>query len=104
MSTGKGVACIGDICAGHDGYPPTPIISGSGTMFCDGKAIACVGDICAEHNKPKGHKHTPVITGGSSFFTIDGKPVAMVGSEVAGNCNSSANVIISGSDILVINE
>lgn len=104
MSTGKGAACIGDICAGHDGYPGTPIISGSDTLICNGKGVACTGDKCAAHNKPKGHKHTPVITGGSSFFTIDGKPVAMVGSEVAGNCNSSANVIISGSDTLFVNE
>lgn len=100
----RGVACVGDMCAGHDGYPGTPIISGSGTMFCDGKAIACKGDICEEHNKHKGHKHTPVITGGSSFFTVDGRSVAMVGSEVSGNCNSSANVIISGSDFLSVDE
>lgn len=99
----RGIACVGDMTSGHDGYPGTPIITGSGTMFCDGKAIACVGDICADHDKPKGHNHTPIITGGSSFFTIDGKPVAMTGSEVAGNC-SSANVIISGSDTLVVDE
>lgn len=101
---GRGVACVGDMCAGHDGYPGTPIITGSNTMFCDGKGVACKGDKCADHNKPKVPNHTPVITGGSSFFTIDGKPVAMVGSEVAGNCNSSANVIISGSDTLSIEE
>lgn len=99
----RGVACVGDMTSGHDGYPGTPIITGSNTMFCDGKAIACKGDICEEHNKHKGHKHTPVITGGSSFFTVDGKPVAMVGSEVSGNCNSD-NVIISGSDFLTVNE
>lgn len=104
MSTSKGVACIGDMTSGHDGYPGTPIISGSDTLICNGKGVACTGDKCADHNKSHGHNHTPIITGGSSFFTIDGKPVAMVGSEVAGNCNSSANVIISGSDTLVINE
>ena len=99
-----GIARVGDMTSGHDGYPGTPIITGSGTMFCDGKAIACVGDICADHDKPKGHNHTPIITGGSSFFTIDGRPVAMTGSEVAGNCNSSANVIIEGSETLSVNE
>lgn len=101
---GRGVACVGDMCAGHDGYPGTPIITGSNTMFCDGKAIACVGDICQDHDKSHGHNHTPIITGGSSFFTVDGRPVAVVGSEVAGNCNSSANVIISGSDTLIVEE
>lgn len=99
----RGIACVGDRCSGHDGYPGTPIITGSGTMFCDGKAIACTGDICADHDKSKGHKHTPVITGGSSFFTVDGRPVAMTGSEVAGNC-STANVIVEGSNTLIVNE
>ena len=101
---GRGIARVGDMTSGHDGYPGTPIITGSNTMFCDGKAIACVGDICQDHDKSHGHNHTPIITGGSSFFTVDGRPVAVVGSEVAGNCNSSANVIISGSDYLVVNE
>jgi uncharacterized Zn-binding protein involved in type VI secretion len=98
-----GIARVGDMTSGHDGYPGTPIITGSKTMFCDGKAIACVGDICAEHDKSKGSRHTPVITGGSSFFTVDGRSVAMVGSEVSGNC-SSANIIISGSDFLTVEE
>lgn len=100
----RGIACVGDMTSGHDGYPGTPIITGSNTMFCDGKAIACVGDICADHNKSKGHNHTPIITGGSSFFTVDGKPVAMVGSEASGGGCNSDNIIISGSNTLVINE
>lgn len=101
---GRGVACVGDMTSGHDGYPGTPIITGSNTMFCDGKGVACKGDKCDDHNKSHGHRHTPIITGGSSFFTVDGRSVAVVGSEVAGNCNSSANVIISGSDTLVVDE
>lgn len=100
----RGIARVGDMTSGHDGYPGTPIITGSGTMFCDGKAIACTGDICADHDKPKGHNHTPIITGGSSFFTIDGKPAAMTGSEVSGGGCNSANVIISGSETLVVDE
>lgn len=100
---GRGIARVGDMCAGHDGYPGTPIITGSNTMFCDGRGVACKGDKCAEHNKSHGHRHTPIITGGSSFFTVDGIPVAVVGSEVAENCDSS-NVIISGSDTLFVNE
>lgn len=100
----RGIARVGDRCSGHDGYPGTPIITGSGTMFCDGKAIACVGDICADHDKPKGHNHTPIITSGSSFFTIDGRPVAMTGCEISGNCNSPDNIIISGSDFLTVEE
>ena len=101
---GRGIARVGDMTSGHDGYPGTPIITGSNTMFCDGKGIACKGDRCSDHDKSHGHNHTPIITGGSSFFIVDGRSVAMVGSEVAGNCNSSANVIISGSDTLVVNE
>lgn len=103
MSTGKGAACIGDMTSGHDGYPGTPIISGSDTLICNGKGVACTGDKCDDHNKPKVPNHTPIITGGSSFFKVNGKAVAMVGTAVAGNC-SEDNKIISGSDTLIINE
>ena len=99
-----GAARVGDMCAGHDGYPPTPIITGSSTLICDGKGVACVGDKCQDHDKSHGHNHTPIITGGSSFFKIDGRAAAMTGSEVAGGGCSSDNKIISGSDTLIINE
>lgn len=98
-----GAARVGDMTSGHDGYPGTPIITGSSTLICDGKGVACVGDKCQDHDKSHGHNHTPIITGGSSFFKIDGRAAAMTGSEVAGNC-SSDNKIISGSSILIINE
>lgn len=100
----RGIARVGDMTSGHDGYPGTPIITGSGTMFCDGKAIACKGDICADHDKSKGHNHTPIISGGSSFFTVDGKPVAMTGSEASGGGCNSDNVIVEGSNTLFIEE
>jgi uncharacterized Zn-binding protein involved in type VI secretion len=99
----KGVARVGDMTSGHDGYPGTPIITGSATMLCDGKGIACAGDRCEDHDKSHGHRHTPIVTGGSSFFTVDGRPVAVVGSEVAGNC-SSENVIIGGSSTMIVEE
>jgi len=98
-----GAACVGDMTSGHDGYPGTPIITGSSTLICDGKGVACTGDKCEDHDKHHGQRHTPIITGGSSFFTVDGKSVAMTGSTVAGNC-SAENVIISGSSTLVIEE
>lgn len=100
---GKGAARIGDMTSGHDGYPGTPIVTGSATMICDGKGVACIGDKCADHDKSHGHNHTPVITGGSSFVKVDSIPLAMVGSEVAGNC-SSANKVVSGSSTLIIRE
>lgn len=99
----RGAARVGDMTSGHDDYPGTPIITGSSTLICDGKGVACVGDKCQDHDKSHGHNHTPIITGGSSFFTVDGRPVAVVGSEVAENCDSS-NVIIEGSATLIVNE
>lgn len=101
---GRGVACIGDMTSGHDGYPGTPIITGSNTMFCDGKGVACKGDRCQDHDKSHGHNHTPIITGGSSFFTIDGRSVAMTGSEASGGGCNSDNVIVEGSNTLFIEE
>ena len=101
--TRRGAACVGDMTSGHDGYSGTAIVTGSDTLICDDAGVACVGDKCANHNKSHGHNHTPIITGGSSFFRVNGNAVAMVDSEVAGNCSSS-NTIITGSSTLIINE
>ena len=84
----RGVACVGDMTSGHDGYPGTRIITGSGTMV---------------YNKSHGHDHVPVISDGSSFFKVDGIPVAMIGSPVNINCESN-NIIISGSSTMVVDE
>jgi len=99
----RGVACVGDMTSGHDGYPGTRIITGSGTMVCDGRPVACVGDRCEHHNKSHGHDHVPIISDGSSFFKVDGIPVAMIGSPVNINCESN-NIIISGSSTMVVDE
>ncbi len=37
-------ALVGDIGSAHDGYPATPIISGSSTVKIDGKPVARKGD------------------------------------------------------------
>ncbi len=50
-------ALVGDIGSAHDGYPATPIISGSFTVKIDGKPVARKGDaVCCGG----------VIVGGSS--------------------------------------
>ncbi|ASA58320.1 hypothetical protein BSQ33_19755 [Vibrio gazogenes] len=74
----------------HDGFPPTPITSGSPTVKFDGIPAARVGDPLAPHDKPKHPPHARTIASGSSTVMIDGKPAAMSGCSV--NCGGVVNV------------
>src|SRR5574344_403205 len=67
-------ATIGDIGTDHDGFPPTPIITGSQDIIIDYKPAARVGDALAPHAKPKSSPHARTITTGSSTVFFNGKP------------------------------
>jgi uncharacterized Zn-binding protein involved in type VI secretion len=92
---GNGIV-VGDIGSGHDGYPPTPVTSGSGTVKIDGKAVARLGDPLAPHDKPKHPMHGRSIAAGSSTVKIDGKPAARVGDSI-----TCGGVLIGGSSVNV---
>ena len=100
---GRSVAVVGlSITNGHDGYPPVQVIEGSDYVTCNGRKVALVGSRCEGHNKRKGTYHVPIVSSGSSFLTVDGIGVAVVGSEVAlGGCNRS-HVIVTGDDFMDI--
>ncbi len=89
-------ATIGDIGTDHDGFPPTPIITGSQDIIIDYKPAARVGDALAPHAKPKSSPHARTITTGSSTVFFNGKAAAITGSEV--NCGG---VIIGGSSVII---
>ena len=89
-------ATIGDIGTDHDGFPPTPIITGSQDIIIDYKPAARVGDALAPHAKPKSSPHARTITTGSSTVFLNGKPAALTGSEV-----SCGGVIIGGSSVII---
>ncbi|WGW01284.1 type VI secretion system PAAR protein [Vibrio sp. YMD68] len=87
-------ALVGDIGSGHDGFPPTPIISGSSTVKIDGRAVARQGDPLEPHDKPKPPKHPRAIKEGSKTVIIDGKPAARVGDAI-----SCGGIIVGGSSV-----
>lgn len=79
---GQKFVLVGDIGTDHDGFPPTPVIAGSGTVMMDGKPVARVGDPLEPHDKPKHPKHPRAIAQGSGTILIDGKPAALTGHAV----------------------
>ncbi len=91
----KGII-VGHIGSGHDGFPPTPIISGSSTVKIDGSSAARLGDALSPHDKPKHPSHPRSIASGSKTVKIDGISAARAGDTVS--CggvlqgNSSVNI------------
>lgn len=71
-------ARLGDIGSDHNGFPPTPITSGSGDVFINGKPAARKGDTLVSHSKPKHPPHGRTIAEGSSSVFINGRPAARV--------------------------
>jgi len=105
----KQVAHVGSLIEGTDGGEhcghviPHPegkltgkIIEGCGCVFIQGKEIATVGSKTEEKDSCCGTDYGAVKTG-SDFVTINGKPVARVGDEIA--CHSGEAVIITGISI-----
>lgn len=87
---------VGDIGTAHDGYPQTPIITGSPTVKFDGIPAARLGDALAPHDKPKHPKHPRSIISGSSTVFIDGKAAAITGGSV-----SCGGVLVGGGTVYI---
>ncbi|MDF0752738.1 type VI secretion system PAAR protein [Marinobacter sp. 71-i] len=81
--SGKKVVLVGDLGTDHQGFPPTPVISGSPNVLIDGKPVARVSDQLAPHSKPKHPPHPRTITSGSSTVFINGLPVAITGGAIS---------------------
>lgn len=95
--SGKKVVLLGDLGTDHEGFPPTPVISGSPNVFIDGKPVARVGDQLAPHSKPKHPPHPRTITSGSSTVFINGMPVAVTGGEIScGGVTIGSGTVIVG--------
>ena len=94
---GKAAARLMDIGSNHGAYPPTPIIVGSGDVFCNGRPAAREGDMLLLHMAPKCPPHPRAIKKGSSSVFVNGKPLARVGDPV--DCGGS--IITGAGDVLV---
>lgn len=77
------VVLLGDIGLDHEGFPPTPVITGSSTVLMDGKPVARQGDALTAHSKPKHSSHPRTISGGNTTVLIEGKPVALTGDAIS---------------------
>ena len=100
----KGIAVVGSVTNGHNGYPSVQVVTGSDFVSCNGIAVATVGSKCSGHDKSHGTYHVPVVSGGSDFVSIDGIAVAMIGSPVEGGGCSSGHVIVTGDDTVQISQ
>jgi len=47
---GSPVVLLGDLSNGHGGFPPTPVIEGSPTVFCQGRAVVRKNDRYLPHS------------------------------------------------------
>jgi uncharacterized Zn-binding protein involved in type VI secretion len=74
---------VGDVGTAHNGYPPTPVTSGSSTIKIDGIPAARVGDSLLCHSKPKNPPHPRTIVQGSTKVFFDGKPAAITGGAIS---------------------
>lgn len=79
-------ARFGDLCSGHDGYPPRPNNQASTDVFIDGLGAHRKGDSWEPHTHD-GHTHTGVTSNGSSTVFINGVSAARVGDSVS--CGST---------------
>ncbi|NVK13218.1 MAG: PAAR domain-containing protein [Rhodobacteraceae bacterium] len=89
----------GDIGSGHDGFPPTPAISGSGDVNTNGKPALRKGDAFAPHSKPKHPPHGRALAVGSGSVFINGKPAGRVGDSIdcgGAIASGSSDVFIGG--------
>jgi uncharacterized Zn-binding protein involved in type VI secretion len=91
---------VGDICSGHDCFPPRPIITGSEDVFLNGKGVARLGDALTFHCKPCGKNprcHPSTIAGGSSSVFVNGIAVARIGDPIAcGSVCATASPDVGG--------
>ena len=66
---------LGDLSKGHDGFLPSPVISGvSSTCFLDGIAVALDGAVFAPHTKGKTTHYGRYGIASGSFY-VEGKKV-----------------------------
>ena len=86
-----GVCVLNDMCSGHGGFHPRPVITASSNVTIGGVGVARMTDSLDLHTNGKS-THGGSIAGGSSTVTVNGLPIARIGDAV--NCGS---IMIMGS-------
>ncbi len=76
----------------RDGYPATPVMTGSPNVTVNGQPAARVTDEAVPHTKSKASTHNRFVAEGSKAVRINGLPAARMGDAI--HCGGT---IISGS-------
>lgn len=63
---------------GHDGFPPTTSKGGDSFVGVGGHPIILVGQEFQPHSDGS-NTHTPKLAQGSTFITVNGVPVGLIG-------------------------
>lgn len=66
---GRPVVLVGDLSAGHDGFPPTPVVDGAAGFTLNGVPVALDGSLYVDHSDGDS-VHTQRSGIGSSSFTV----------------------------------
>lgn len=80
------VSRMGDLCTGHDCFPPRTNLGGSPDVFVNGIAAHREGDPWAVHACGSS-SHASVLAGGSGSVFVNGKALGRIGDSVA--CGSA---------------
>lgn len=74
------VARLGDLCSGHEGFPPRPASSGSGDVFVNMLPVHRQGDSWAVHCCVVCHGSS--LTEGSPSVFVNNIPIGRVGDAI----------------------
>lgn len=108
--SGKKVVLVGDLGTDHQGFPPTPVISGSPNVLIDGKPVARVSDQLTPIPSPNIHPtHAPLLPVQARFslmayqwplpvvrFPVVGLPLAVVARWLAIPINQYLSLVFHG--------
>lgn len=88
-----GIARLGDLCTGHEDFPPRENIESSSNVLINGKGVHRQGDAWAVHCNHTPTCHASILAAGSSSVFVNGRQIGRIGDPVA--CGSR---IATGSD------
>lgn len=80
---GVGIIRLGDVCTGHEDWPPRPVITSASTVYVEGILACCEGDQLAVHCNRKPECHDGVIAAGSGMTFVEGRKLARHGDPVS---------------------
>ncbi len=96
-------ARLGDICTGHECFPPRANVEASENVFVNGKGWHRQGDAwethCCTHPEVPHGCHSSVLASGSSTVFVNNKQAGRIGDPVACggvDATGSENVICGG--------